>query len=262
MSETKKSPSAQKKTTRSSDGLEKRKAELLKANAKRRHVISVVMFAVGLFIIALSFIGNSFAEKMSAWDHLHAFIYGLFGLTVFLVGPVIICIAVMISADMTRSTVAKRLLQLVLMILLLSAAAQVIFVGSIGDPAAENAGFGDTIGYVYEKGKALSGGGVAGLILGAPLLLFGQIGAIIILALVTFVAVMIIADKSLHDLFNAVKKPAEKIKDHHDRITEERGVIEEDLKQLEDDRLKQRREAREQRNAERIAKREEREQTA
>ncbi len=258
MAETKKSSSAQKKTAKPSGGLEKRKEELLRANAKRRHIISVVMFAVGLFIIALSFIGNSFAEKMSAWDHLHAFIYGMFGLTAFLVGPVIICIAVMISAVMTRSTVAKRMIQLVLLILLLSAAAQVIFVGSIGDPAAENAGFSDTIGYVYEKGKTLSGGGVVGLILGAPLLLFGQIGAIIILALITFVAVMIIADKSLHDLFNAVKKPAEKIKDHHDRVTEERGVIADDLKQLEEERMRQRREHRELRNAERIAKREER----
>ncbi len=264
MAETKNGSSSQKKTTKTQAGLEKRKEELLRANAKRRHTASVVLFAAGLLIFFLSVIGDSFAQEMSAWDHLHAFLHGVFGITVFLVGPIMIYIAVMISADMTRSTIAKRLFQLLLLVLLLSAAAQVIFVGTIGDPAASGTGtkFGDTIKYVYEKGKAMSGGGVAGVILGVPLLLFGQVGAIIILVLVVFVAVMIIADKSLADLFNALKKPAKKIKDRRERAAEEHDVIAEDLKQLEEERLRQRAEYREQKNAARQARREESEQAA
>ena len=245
MAESKKKQAAQ---------LEQKKAALLKANAKKRHTISVVLFAAGIFLLALACIGDAAAEKPTAWDTLHGFLFGTFGAGAFLTGPVLIYIAVMISADMTKATVAKRMMQLILLILLICAAAQVIFVGSVGDPSAENASLGDTIGYVYDKGKLLSGGGIAGLVLGAPLLLFGQVGAIIILVLVTFVAIMIITDKSLADLFNAVKKPAGKIKEHHERIVEEREYLKPELDRIEAEKLAKRTEEKERRAAERAAK--------
>lgn len=256
MAETKKS-GGQRKTKQSAE-LENRKAALIAANTKRRHTISVVMFAVGILILALSFIGDSAAENPSAWDAIHAFLHGLFGIAVFVVGPVIMYIAVMISADITKSTVTKRMFQLLLLVLLLCAAAQVIFVGHIGDPAAADAAFGDNVSYAYNKGKELSGGGVAGLVLGAPLLLFGQVGAIIILILITFVAVMLLADKSLGDLFNIMKKPAERIKERHDQHEEERRYIEPELKRMEDERRQEKAHDRERRQTERELKKQER----
>ena len=260
MAETKKSASSGKK--QSAAALERKKAELMKANAKRRHTISVIMFAAGLLILALACIGDAAAEKPSLWDSIHGFLFGVFGISAFITGPVLIYIAVMISADMTRSTVAKRMVQMILLILLLCAAAQVIFVGSVGDPVAQDAGLGEKIAYTYDRGKVLSGGGVAGLVLGIPLLFFGQVGAIIILILVSFVAFMIITDKSLADLFNAFRKPAEKIKEHHDRVQEEQEYIRPELEQLEKQRQVQRAEERERRSAERQARRAERELTA
>ena len=260
MAETKKSAASGKK--QSAAALERKKAELMRANAKRRHTISVVMFAAGLLILALACIGDATAEKPSLWDAIHGFLYGVFGITAFLVGPVFIYIAVMVSADMTRSTVTKRMIQMLLLILLLCAAAQVIFVGCIGDPTEQDAGFGEKIAYTYSRGKVLSGGGVAGLVLGVPLLFFGQVGAIIILVLVSFVAFMIIADKSLADLFNAFRKPAEKIKEHHEKVQEEQAYIRPELEQLEEQRRIRRAEERERRSAERQAKRTERELTA
>ncbi len=253
MAESKKKQAAQ---------LEQKKAALLKADAKRRHTISIVMFAAGLLLLALACIGDAAAEKPTAWDSLHGFLFGMFGAGAFLTGPVLLYIAVMISADMTKATVAKRMVQLILLILLICAAAQVIFVGSIGDPAAEDPTIGDTLGYVYDKGKLLSGGGLAGLVLGAPLLLFGQVGAIIILVLVTFVAVMLITDRSLFDLFNAVKKPAGKIKEHHDRKVEEREYLKPELDRIEAEKMAKRAEEKERRAAERAAKQAEHEQTA
>ncbi len=261
MSEDTKSKPSQKKTSGStkrsagSGGIsDKRRAELVQENIKRRHTISVVMFAVGLLLLALALIGDAAAEQPSAWDSLHAFLYGSFGITSFLVGPLVIYIAVMISADMTKATVSKRLWQLILLLLFLSAAAQVIFVGSIGDPAAgEGANFGDTVKFVYDNGKELHGGGVAGLVLGFPLLLFGQVGAIIILLLITFVVVMIVADKSLSDLFGAVAKPAHKLKEHREKVAEERQYIQPELDRIAEEKQRQREEmkaAREQRRAE------------
>ncbi len=258
MAETAKTKQPQKKSTNKSGAVtDKRKAELLKAEAKRRHTISIVMFAVGLLLFALSVIGNAAAEEPSAWDSLHAFMFGVFGITAFLVGPAVIYIAGMISADMTKATVAKRLVQLLMLLLFLSAAAQVIFVGSIGDPAVESgANFGDTIKYTYDSGKLLKGGGVSGLIFGFPLLLFGQIGAIIILVLIVFVAVMLIADKSLPDLFHAVTKPAHKIKEHHEKAAEERELIRPELERMQEEKRRQREDMREQHRQQRAEKRE------
>ena len=114
MAETKKASARGKQTA----DAEKRKAELMRANTKRRHTISVFMFAAGLLVLALAIIGNSAAEEPSAWDSIHAFLHGMFGITVFLTGPVLMYIAVMISADLTRATVAKRMVQLLLFLLL------------------------------------------------------------------------------------------------------------------------------------------------
>ena len=252
MAETKSKSSGGKKTTQkqSSELIEKRKAEMLRQNEKRRHTISVVMFAVGVFITALSLIGSTEGENLSAWDAIHSFLYGMFGITSFFVGPALMYIAVMISADKTKATITKRMVQLVLLLLMVSAAAQVIFVGSIGDPGAEEAGFFETIGYIYDKGVLLNGGGVFGLVLGAPLLLFGQVGAIIILVLVTFVAVMIMTDKSLVELLRAIAKPFGKAKDFakekRELYREENEYVQLELQKIEQETLRKQKEEREQ----------------
>ena len=258
MGESKKGPAAAKRAPKQSE-LEKRTAALLAANEKRRHTASVILFAAGLFLLAVAFIGDAAAENPSAWDIIHGFLYGMTGLSAFLTGPALIVIAVMITVDLTGTTIRKRIFQLILLLLLISAAAQVFFVGTVGDPSHSDTSFGDTLAYTYDCGKQLIGGGVMGLVLGFPLLLFGQVGAIIILVLVVFVAVMIIADKSLADLFNAVAKPAKVIKEHHERAAEERELLEPELRRMEEEQRQLRQEKREQRQHEKAARRAERE---
>ena len=133
MAETKKSASG-KGNSRQNSANEKRKAEMLQKNAERRHITSIILFAVGILILAFTIFGTTEGENLSAWDGIHSFILGIFGISSFLVGPIIIYIAIMISADRTKSTISKRMIQLILMILLISAAAQVIFVGSVTNP--------------------------------------------------------------------------------------------------------------------------------
>ena len=123
---------------------DKRKAEMLKKNAERRHITSIILFAVGILVLAFTLFGTTEGESLSAWDGIHTFILGTFGLSAFLVGPVLIYIAVMISADRTKATISKRMIQLLLMILLISAAAQVIFVGPVTNPELEESTLSDT----------------------------------------------------------------------------------------------------------------------
>lgn len=262
MAESKKGSSAQRKTAQkqSSDLVERRRAEMIKENEQRRHRISIIMFAAGLLVLAFALIGNTHSEAPSAWDAIHSFVYGMFGIVSFLVGPILMYIAVMISADTTRATIQKRMVQLILLVLLLSAAAQVFFVGTIGDPEKADANLFDTIGYIYGKGVDLQGGGVIGLILGALLLVFGQIGAIIILIIVTFVAIMIMTEKSLIDfvktLFSPIKKASGYVKEKSAEVREAYEYAEPERQRREEEKKLLRLEQKEQKQAERNEKRE------
>lgn len=253
MAETKKSASG-KGNSRQNSANEKRKAEMLQKNAERRHITSIILFAVGILILAFTIFGTTEGENLSAWDGIHSFILGIFGISSFLVGPIIIYIAIMISADRTKSTISKRMIQLILMILLISAAAQVIFVGSVTNPELEESTLSDTIVYAYNNGMQYKGGGVIGLILGALLLLFGQAGAIIILILIAFVIFMIMTNMSLIDLFSAVSKPVKKAgafaKEKHELYREEREYAEEELRRKEEEASKRRHSEKDRRMAE------------
>ncbi|MBQ8841631.1 MAG: DUF87 domain-containing protein [Ruminiclostridium sp.] len=131
------------------------------------------------------------------------------------------------------------MLQLILMILLISAAALVIFVGSTVNPEIDEPTLSDTIVYAYENGVKCIGGGVIGLVIGAPLLLFGQAGAIIILILVAFVIFMIMTNMSLQDLFSKVSKPIKKAgqyaKEKHQQHREEDEYVQEELRRREEE---------------------------
>ncbi len=263
MAENKKETSQRKSSSKQSQALiEKRREELMRENERRRHTTSVIMFAIGVLLTAFSFIGDAAVQETNAWDAIHGFLGGLFGITSFAVGPVVIYIAVMISADKTKATISKRMIQLTLILLLAAAAAQVLFVGSIGDPEAAEATFGDTLGYIYDKGKALSGGGIAGLIIGAPLLFFGRVGASIILFLVIFVVVMIISQKSLADMIRAIAKPFRKAgsyaKEKHEQKREENRYVQQELEKIEAEEQLRSKEERQRRMAERTSRREER----
>lgn len=208
MAETKKKQTSGNSSRKSAvSEAEKRRAALLEKNAQRRRMISVILFAIGLLMTAFALFGTAQGDNLSAWDAIHTFIYGVFGISSFLVGPVLIYIAVMLSAERTKATITKRMIQLLLMILLLSAAAQVIFVGSVGDPGASDPSFAENVSYAYDNGTQLIGGGVSGLILGTPLLLFGQAGAVIILLLVSLVIFMLMTNLTVVDLLRAVSKP-------------------------------------------------------
>lgn len=256
MAETKKKQAAGSSPRKSAASeAEKRRAELLARNAQRRRLLSVILFAVGILITAFALFGKAEGDDLSAWDAIHTFIHGVFGISAFLVGPVLIYVAVMLSAERTRATIAKRMIQLLLMILLLSAAAQVIFVGSVGDPASAEPTLGENVSYAYENGTRLIGGGVSGLILGTPLLLFGQAGAVIILLLVTLVIFMLMTNLTVVDLLRAVSKPFRKAgsyaKEKREIYREESALAEDERKKREEEESRRRREEKEKRGTDR-----------
>ena len=199
--------SQQGKTAKSSTGM--KKSEALARNKRRRNIWSVILFAIGLMFTAFSLIGNVHSEEPNMWDYIHGFFCGVFGATVFFIGPLLIYVAIMISLDKGKSTIKARILQIILFIFLLSAAIQIIFIGQVASPEAE--GFGEVVSEIYTSGTYLSGGGVCSLLIGFPLLLLGRIGATIVIILIIFVIVMLIANISLMDFLKLVAKPFVKL---------------------------------------------------
>lgn len=182
-----------------------KKAEALARNKRRRNIWSVVLFAVGLMILGFSLFGNIEAEEPNMWDYIHGFFCGVFGATVFFVGPIIIYFAVMISLDKGKSTISSNVFRMILFVLILSGAIQIIFIGQVASPEAE--GFGEVVSEIYGSGTHLSGGGVISLIVAFPLLLLGRVGATIAIILIIFVIVMLMTNMNLVDFLRLAAKP-------------------------------------------------------
>lgn len=198
---TTKSASAKAKTA-SADA---KRTEALARNKRRRNIWSVVLFAIGILVTAFALFGQVNSEDANVWDYLHCFFCGLFGATVFFVGPFCIYIAVMISLDKGKSTILARIIQILAFIFLLSAAIQIFFIGQIASPEAE--GFGGVVSELYTNGMHYSGGGVTALLIGFPLLLLGRVGATVAIILIIFVVIMVMANISLMTFLRFIAKP-------------------------------------------------------
>lgn len=182
-----------------------KRTEALARNKRRRNIWSVVLFAIGILVTAFALFGQVNSEDANVWDYLHCFFCGLFGATVFFLGPFCIYIAVMISLDKGKSTILARIIQILAFIFLLSAAIQIMFIGQIASPEAE--GFGGVVSELYTNGMHYSGGGVTALLIGFPLLLLGRVGATVAIILIIFVVVMVMANISLMTFLRFIAKP-------------------------------------------------------
>lgn len=173
------------------------KAQEAKKAAADKVLWSTVLFAAGVLITAFAAVKGE-----SAWLAVHNMLLGLFGVGVVLVPPILIYASIMIAADKERSTVTGKAVQGVILILISCALIQIFF----ADPPAEGITFGKQITDLYENGKDFSGGGFFALILGIPLInLFGRTGAGVIIVLLAFVFIMLLANKTVVDVFRYFK---------------------------------------------------------
>ncbi len=161
---------------------------------------STILFACGILTLLLTVI-----EGESLWNSIHSMLLGLFGVSVFLVSPILFYVSIMIALDKTQKTVEGKVIQGLIMIFLVSALIQIIFVGSIGGGNLTS----ETIPALYVEGKQLHGGGIFSILIAGPLLaLFKRTGATIIIILLTFVFLMLISNKTVIDIFRYFKRLA------------------------------------------------------
>ena len=167
--------------------------------AQDRVMYSVVLFSVGILVLLLTLI-----EGEAAWKAIHNLLRGLFGLSVYLVAPVLLYSSVMMAMDKSGKTVAGKAIQGAAAILLISAMVQIFFVGEIKGSKV----FADMIPKLYNDGKALQGGGIVSIIIAGPLLgLFKKTGASIIIILLVLTLIMVMSNKTIVDVVKWFSKP-------------------------------------------------------
>ncbi len=139
---------------------------------------SILLFGIGAVLVAMIFV-----EGESVWAMLRNTLFGVFGMSMYLLGPVVLYVAVLVALGRPIwSRCAKTLL---LMMLICGTA--IVF--SKIDLAGMK--FGEMVSALYANGQTLFGGGVLGGIIGGTLLLLcGHPAANIMLVVMLFGMVM------------------------------------------------------------------------
>lgn len=205
--------------------------EALKASMRRRHIATVIMFAVGIVLTLAAVIP---AGEDEGWRGFFDIMHGLFGYSAFLVGPLLIFVAIRLSAFKEGHKLGMDVLKCVGGILLLCAAVQIFSVGAV---PGEN--FGEVISNLYKDGKEFRGGGVFALFIGGLLLLLGRLGATILIIILILVCVLLCTGITVADFTDRMVKPVRNAKDkaveHHNRIREENRIAAEELHMQQDE---------------------------
>lgn len=179
----------------------------------KKQMWAVVLFALGLLLAALTLVKG---DKL--WLSLHNFLFGLCGWSVFFLAPLLVYIAVSAAMDKPLSTIKTKLWQVVVLIIIISGAIQIF-----GTGLPDEGSFVDNVVSLYEGGKQLRGGGIAGAVFALPLIgLFEVTGAKIIISLAIFVFTMLVTGSTLIGLFRSASKPVKDLEDAYAATVEDK----------------------------------------
>lgn len=178
----------------------------------RRELTAIVLFALGVLLLCLAAIPGA-----SAWNAVHNVLRGLLGWCCYLIGPLLMVVAVLITMDRTGITPGIKTVSVILMVLLLSGITHVI------TGQAVEGGFTETVRTLYRSGSELTGGGAVAVLFGVyPLRWLGRTGALIVDILLFFVFFMISTGTTLIGLFRGAAKPVKKLEEAYTAAVENR----------------------------------------
>lgn len=199
---------ATKSTTRKPAARGRSKAAATRARnaAKQRarqQMHALVLFAIGLFMGALTLI-----KGVSLWNWMHKFIFGIFGAGSVFVAILLIYIAILLTMDKPWKA---RAWESSFLLAFFCGAWQIF---SMGVP--ESTHVLDMIVECIIQGIDGKSGGLIGAATGLPLLLsFGKIGAGITIVILMFVFAMLITGSTLIGVARAAHKPVRKLEESY-----------------------------------------------
>lgn len=224
---------------------QRRREEALRRSMQKRRIASVIMLASGVLLTLLAIIPGSMG-----WNALYRVMHGLFGVAAYVVGPLIIYTAIVISSDKTSNKIAFTVFKTVLFTLILCAAVEIFAVGKVN-----GANFGEVVVNLYKGGVEFSGGGFFALILGVPLLFLGKLGASIIIIIIALVCVLLMINMPITEIFSgisgAVKSVGERASESRERRREDSAIANEEYRRIQEEKKRQQQIMRERREFER-----------
>lgn len=175
-----------------------------KSNGAQKQRTSLILFAVSLFILAVTFIKGD-----NVWQALHNFFFGLFGVMTYAFPVFTIALAVAYAMDKLKGSVLTRFIETGVAVLLTCGAIDIF---ANDTPAGTS--FTKHLGIAYSGGISLKSGGFLGGLLGEPLCLaFGKVGAAITIIILVFVFVMLVTGTPLVTLLKKMYKPVRAVKE-------------------------------------------------
>lgn len=193
--------------------------------AGRRQLLSVIWFAVAVFLLCVVFI-----KGQNVWLAIHNAIFGVFGVTAYFYPFLLGIVAVLFAMDKVGGSINAKIIESGVLVVLIGAAVD-IFVKH-----DENLTFWGHLVNAFKSGSELKSGGFLGALIGQPLYLaFGKTGAAITVILLIFVFIMIITGTTLVSLFKTVARPVKSISEQAETAYQnrlEREAEEKSEKQL------------------------------
>ena len=167
----------------------------------RRQLLSVIWFAVAVFLLCVVFIPGQ-----NVWLAIHNFIFGVFGVTAYFYPFLLGFVAVLFAMDKIGGSMNAKVIESGVLVILVGAAVDIF--------TKHNAAltFWQHLTAAYRSGSHLKSGGFLGALVGHPLYLaFGKTGAAITAILLIFVFLMIITGTTLMSLFRTMARPVKSI---------------------------------------------------
>ena len=188
------------------------RAEYIK---KRNQAIAIVLMGAGLIFLSIVLIP---ASDGTVWTSLRGVIFGLFGVSGFLLPLIMIYTAVMLTFEKIQKSFGVKLAEGLLLILFLSALMYVIFYN--GDISFSKDVKEEFMNYFsYRK----FGWGFFAAFIGETLMLIGssKAPAIAILLIAVFLSFMFLTGFTLIKLYGSIEKPARKVEEKIERAKQE-----------------------------------------
>ena len=189
--------------------------------AANRQLAAIILFAVSVFFICLSFINGG-----GLWGVLRTLGFGLFGFSAFIWPLILIYIAVMATLDKTDQKIGVKIFEAAMLIILLSAAIHIFGFHGVVD-------FSENVIDAYNAYRfdgSLVGSGAVGAIIGGAILLAtgsSKPAAIAIILILMFLFLMLMTGTTLKKLMKGVYSPVKKVSEYREEKLEQLASAEE-----------------------------------
>lgn len=207
--------SRKKISSKSNTNNAQKSSQKIDKNQNNKQLWAIIIFSVGLLMFFITII-----EGSNIWKFLHNIVFGFFGITSFIISPILVYISVVATIDNSNSSIINKFWQSAILIILISSVVQIFGTGYI---PGEN--FIDKFISLYNNGVHMKGGGLVTAFVAWPLMsAFGVLGSKIVILLLTFVLIMIISGATLFSFLKFIIKPFKNIENTYIRKNNERKM--------------------------------------